>query len=59
LALLINDYYLFSKMITTKIKQISVLMLFVGIISLSGCSVFGKSGGKKNCGCPSHRGMVG
>jgi hypothetical protein len=38
-----------------KLHQISFLLLFIGTITLSGCSVFGKSNYKKQCGCPSRK----
>jgi len=35
-----------------KLNQISVIMFLVVTMAVTGCGVFGKSGGNKGCGCP-------
>jgi|GEM_PF-3107278 len=44
---------IFDMLKKKSINQISVLLLLVIGLSLSGCNVLGKSGGNKGCGCPS------
>lgn len=44
-----------------RINKFGLLLLFVGMVVVSSCSrnYYSGSGKGSNCGCPSHKGMVG